>query len=103
MTHSRSDDGGRTILRIQGALDAVTAPELRPALDQLVAERRMQIVIDLSELSLIDSSGVGAIVSLFKRVRAAGGTVSIVGIREQPLAIFRLLRLDRVFAIDKQR
>ena len=97
MTFSRTDNGEETVLRIEGALDAVSAPDIRPTLDALVAERRRRIVVDLSSLRLIDSSGVGAIVALFKRVRAAGGQVSVVGLRDQPLAIFRLLRLDRVF------
>ena len=45
---------------------------------------------------MIDSSGVGALVSLYKRVRAQGGNVVIKGVRDQPLAIFRLLRLDKL-------
>ena len=97
MTFERTDRGDETVLRIEGALDAVTAPDLRPTLDALVAERRAKITIDLSFLRLIDSSGVGAIVALFKRVRANGGRVTVTGLRDQPLAIFRLLRLDRVF------
>jgi anti-sigma B factor antagonist len=98
MMYSRTDgDDGEATLRIEGTLDAVTAPELRPALDALVAENRQKIIIDLSSLRLIDSSGVGVLVSLFKRVRANGGDVRIVGVRDQPRAIFRLLRLDRVF------
>lgn len=98
MTFSRTDNGDETVLRIEGALDAVTAPEIRPTLEALVAERRRRVVVDLSALRLIDSSGVGAIVSLYKRVRAHGGAVSVVGLRDQPLAIFKLLRLDRVFS-----
>jgi anti-sigma B factor antagonist len=98
MMYSRTDaEDGEATLRIEGTLDAVTAPELRPALDGLVAEKKQKIVIDLSSLRLIDSSGVGVLVSLFKRVRANGGDVRIVGVRDQPRAIFRLLRLDRVF------
>ena len=45
---------------------------------------------------MVDSSGVGALVSLYKRVRGQGGEVVVIGLRDQPLAIFRLLRLDRV-------
>jgi len=97
MGYTRTDDGDETKLVIDGTLDAVTAPELRPALDQLVGENRKLITIDLSALKLIDSSGVGVLVSLFKRVRANGGDVRITGLRDQPLAIFKLLRLDRVF------
>ena len=97
MRYSRMAAGDATILKLEGTLDAVTAPDLRPVLDALVAERRLAVTVDLSALRLIDSSGVGAIVSLFKRMRAEGGEVRIAGLRDQPLAIFQLLRLDRVF------
>jgi anti-sigma B factor antagonist len=99
MTFSRNDSGEETILRIEGALDAMSTPELRPVIDSLVADGRPQVTVDLSHLRLIDSSGVGAIVSLYKRMRAQGGHVSVKGLRDQPLAIFRLLRLDRVLAV----
>lgn len=93
----RIDENEMTLLKIEGELDANTAPELRPALDALIAEQPKRVTVDLSSLRLIDSSGVGALVSLYKRVRAAGGEVKISGMRDQPLAIFKLLRLDAVF------
>jgi anti-anti-sigma factor len=94
---SRSDDGDETVLRIEGVLDAVTAPDIRPTIEALVSERRRSITVDLSSLRLIDSSGVGVIVSLFKRCKAFGGKVRVAGLKDQPLSIFKLLRLDRVF------
>lgn len=99
MDFKRTDDGEETELKIEGTLDAVTAPELRTVVDQVVSEQRKHVTLELSGLRLIDSSGVGVIVSLFKRVRANGGQVNIVGLRDQPRAIFRLLRLDRVFSV----
>jgi anti-sigma B factor antagonist len=99
MNHKRTDNGDETTLEIEGTLDAVTAPDLRGIVDQLVNERRKGVTLELSNLRLIDSSGVGVIVSLFKRIRANGGQVKIVGLRDQPRAIFRLLRLDRVFPV----
>ena len=93
----RMDQGRQTLLKIDGELDANTAPELRPVLDAVVADQRQLVKVDLSGLSSIDSSGVGALVSLYKRVRAAGGDVQITGLSQQPLAIFKLLRLDAVF------
>jgi anti-sigma B factor antagonist len=99
MTFSRTDNGAETVLRIEGVLDAVTAPEIRPTIDALIAEKRQAISVDLTALRLIDSSGVGAIVSLFKRAKAYGGNVTVAGLKDQPLAIFRLLRLDRVFSL----
>jgi anti-sigma B factor antagonist len=99
MKYSRTDNGEGTVLKIEGTLDAVTAPELRSVVDELVSSNRKEVTLDLSALRLIDSSGVGVIVSLFKRVRAYQGQVRIVGLRDQPRAIFRLLRLDRVFPV----
>jgi anti-sigma B factor antagonist len=98
MTFSRSEQGEVTVLRIEGALDALSTPELRPVIDSIVADKRTRVEVELSGLRLIDSSGVGAIVSLYKRLRAQGGQVTVKGLRDQPLAIFRLLRLDRVLA-----
>jgi anti-sigma B factor antagonist len=96
MLFSTSEEANSLVLRIEGELDAVSVPELRNAIEQIVSAKSMNVVVDLSGLRLIDSSGVGAIVSLYKRVRAYGGEASVRGLRDQPLAIFRLLRLDRV-------
>jgi len=85
------------VLILKGNLDALTATELRPTIDELVASRKIKVVFNLRDLTLIDSSGVGAIVSLFKRVRMLGGDVKIACLANQPKEIFRLLRLDRAF------
>jgi anti-sigma B factor antagonist len=73
MRFSRNELGEKTVLRIEGSLDAVSTPEIRPVFDALVAEKRMAVTVDLSRLRQIDSSGVGAIVSLHKRIRGQGG------------------------------
>jgi anti-sigma B factor antagonist len=85
------------LLTLSGNLDALTAPEIRPTIDDLVASKTRKVIFDLHDLTLIDSSGVGAIVSLFKRVRMIGGDVKIARLSNQPKEIFRLLRLDRAF------
>jgi len=99
MNFSRIDSGEETIIRIEGVLDAVTTPDIRPEIDSLVAQKRRDITVDVSSLRLIDSSGVGVIVSLFKRSKAYGGIVRVSGLKDQPLTIFRLLRLDKVFKL----
>ncbi|HEY1536336.1 MAG TPA: STAS domain-containing protein [Polyangiaceae bacterium] len=99
MNFSRIDEGATTTLRVRGELDALSAPTLRPLLDELVETDRRDITVDLSGLRLIDSSGVGALVSLYKRIRANGGAVRFAGVTAQPLVIFQLLRLDSVFGL----
>lgn len=99
MKHSVNDDGTTIVLRLSGELDALTAGDLRPTLDSLAGQSGRHVVVDMSALRLIDSSGVGALVSLYKRVRENGGNVRFDGVSDQPLAIFKLLRLDLVFGL----
>lgn len=86
-----------TTLAIRGSLDINTAPQLGDEVDRIIAEKPNSVIVDLSGLDLIDSSGVAALVKLYKGVRASGGAVTISGARDQPLAIFKLLRMDKVF------
>ena len=91
-----SREAGATRIAIEGELDTMTVSDLRSQIDKLIANEPKRVEVDLAALRMLDSSGVGALVSLYKRVRAYGGQVVMVGLRDQPLAIFRLLRLDRI-------
>jgi anti-sigma B factor antagonist len=95
----RNDQGDLTTLKLAGSLDVLTAPELMPTIDQIVDQKRPRVTVDLSGLDIIDSSGVAALVALYKRLRAVGGQVTVSGARDQPLAIFKLLRMDKVFSM----
>lgn len=86
-----------TRLAVRGSLDINTAPQLAEEIDKIVASKAKKVVVDLSGLDLIDSSGVAALVKLYKGIRGMGGHVTMNGARDQPLAIFKLLRMDKVF------
>jgi anti-sigma B factor antagonist len=89
--------GDETKVTVRGSLDINSAPDLADAIDKVVATRPPKVTVDLSGLDLIDSSGVAALVKLYKGVRGGGGAITISGARDQPLAIFKLLRMDKVF------
>ncbi len=91
----RSDS--ETTLAIRGSLNINTAPALAEEIDKIIATKPKQVTVELGELDLIDSSGVAALVKLYKGVRHGGGHVTMSGARDQPLAIFKLLRMDKVF------
>ena len=93
-----SDD--ETTLVVRGSLDINSAPALSEEIDRIVANRPPKVVVDLAPLDLIDSSGVAALVKLYKEVRKFEGVFSVTGARDQPLAIFKLLRMDKVFGIQ---
>ncbi len=98
MNYTRTNDAATTTLRIAGELDALSVPRLGPVVDQLAAEGR-DVVVDLTQLRVIDATGVAALVTLFKRVRAVGGRVRFLGIAAQPRLVFNLLRLDVAFGM----
>ncbi len=89
--------GTETTLIVRGSLDINTAPALAEEIDKLLGTKPTKVACDLSALDLIDSSGVAALVKLYKGVRSVGGAITISGARDQPLAIFKLLRMDKVF------
>lgn len=101
LEYEKREQGNVTILALRGNLDALTAPLLKKEIEAILAMRRIYVVFDLRGLELIDSSGVGAIVSLFKRVRTLHGDVKIARLAGQPHEIFKLLRLDRAFELHE--
>lgn len=100
---TRTDDGDQTTIAIRKKLDVTNASLLFDLVKDLEAEVKAKklatVIVDLRELDLIDSSGVAAIVGLYKRTRSQGGEVRIQGARDQPLAIFKLLRMDKVWGL----
>jgi anti-anti-sigma factor len=87
------------ILKLVGNLDIETTSKLSEVKDALVQNQNMKIILDLQGLTLIDSTGIGAIVGLFKRVRSKSGDVIIAQLHSQPREIFRLLGLTQAFRI----
>ncbi len=81
------------------ALDAYAATGFRERLAEMIAQGHHQIVLDLSEVDFLDSTGLGAVVSSFKRLDGRGA-MAICNAREMVLDVFRLTRMDRVFAIS---
>jgi anti-sigma B factor antagonist len=87
----------QALLVVNGRLNAVTAPELKARIKRLVNDGFVQLVIDLVNVSFIDSSGIAALVAGLKAARMDNGALKLVGMNEQVRTVFRLTLLDRVF------
>ncbi len=74
MDISVTTPGDYAVLSPQGRLTAVGAPMLRKNVDRLLEEGSTRIVIDLSQTSFVDSSGLGALIGGLKAARVAGAT-----------------------------
>lgn len=86
-----------------GILDSTKAAQFREEVSKLVESGADIILIDLKEVTFIDSSGLGALVSALKTVRSAGGKLCICSINEQVRMLFELTSMDRVFEVYSSR
>ncbi len=93
------DRGPYTVVTIGPELDARTAEAAKAFLRELVESGRHRLVLDLSPLSFIDSSGLSALVAALKAARARGGDVRLAGLTPAVRSIVELTRLHRLFAI----
>lgn len=87
---------GIVVLRPRGRLNMVAAPDLREQLRSLVQSGSSRVVVDLSEVESIDSSGLGALISGLKAARNAGGDLRISAPSAQVIAVLELTNLNRV-------
>lgn len=90
------------ILTIKGDFDAACVEKLRTELDRL-AEADTDIAIDLALSQFLDSSGIGAIVFLYKRTRARGYDVTLRNAAGQPLKLLQHLGIASLLAEPASR
>lgn len=92
-------ESDQCLLTLQGEVDVYTAPALKERLVDLIESGCSNVVVDLEQVSFIDSSGLGVLVSALRRARERDGAVRIVCTRENILKIFRITGLDKVFPV----
>lgn len=91
--------GDRTVIEVKGEIDVYTAPALREEISSLVDAEHTTIVVDLTQVSFMDSTGLGVLVGALKKVRTLGGDLSLVINEEKILKVFRITALTQVFSI----
>jgi anti-sigma B factor antagonist len=95
---STRDYGGHIIVALRGELDIADAVSVAAAL-AAVATRNLEIIVDLSGLDFIDSSGVAALARGRKHARHAGGDLVLAAPQQQVLRVLTLTRLAEVFHV----
>ena len=90
---------GIDVLTVDGEVDVATAPRLRQLLDDVIESGHGRVVVDLSTVGFLDSSGLGALVWGLKKARARGGWVRLVIGQPRVRRVFELTGLDRSFAV----
>ena len=90
---------GWAVLAVGGEVDVATAPRLREQLIGLVNQGSHRIVVDLTAVDFLDSTGLGVRVGALKRVRTHDGDLSLVCDEPRILKVFEITGLTKVFAM----
>jgi anti-sigma B factor antagonist len=89
---------GIPVVGVSGEVDVYAAPELRERLTEVLADGR-SVVVDLTEVGFLDSTGLGALVSARASATERGGSLPLVCTHERILKLFTITGLDGVFEI----
>lgn len=92
------------VISPQGILDGTQAKEFRTEVDQSLRDGAKIILVDFSDVTFMDSSGLGALVLALKAIRSKESKIMLCSINEQVKMLFELTSMDKVFKIfaDKE-
>ena len=94
---------GISVVDVAGDVDLHSAPELRDTLSTLVDSDTRQVTLDLSNVTFLDSMGLGVILGTKKRLAATGRELELVVANPEIRRIFEITMLDRIFALHASR
>jgi anti-sigma B factor antagonist len=95
------DASGVLVVQVDGQLIVGNRHELKDLIQAALEKGERRLLIDFSRTGYIDSSGLGALVSISKRVREAGGELRLSGLNDDLRSLFELTKLDTLFAITE--
>lgn len=84
------------VLAVTGEIDIYTAPQFSQAVVRLISDGTVHVVVDMSGVTYMDSSGFSSLLSATKRLRPGGGALHLVGARPTVQRMLHLTRLDAV-------
>jgi len=96
---SQTSAGNVPILAVDGEVDVYSAPELKDRIGELIQSGQTTLIVDLSGVAFLDSTGLGALVEARSATDEAGGSLPIVCSQERILKLFTITGLDGVFSI----
>ena len=87
------------ILALEGDIDLYQSPAVKLKLNELIDRKTERILVDLSRVNYIDSSGLALFIECLQRIAAYGGKLGIYGLQPTVAHIFEIARLDQVLHV----
>jgi len=93
--------GGIVVMEVEGEVDAEHAPNLKRALIKAKESVEKGLVMDLTKVSFIDSTGLGVLISLMRQMKEQGSELRLTGMQDEVRSIFEITRLYKVFSLSE--
>jgi anti-sigma B factor antagonist len=100
MEVSIRDDDHIKIIAVKGEVDLYSSPIFREKLLEVTTANHKAIVVDLEQVTYMDSSGIATLVEALQQVGKYGGKLRVANLRDAVRDVFELSRLDKVFDIS---
>ena len=98
MQHEVREEGGSVVVSFQGEIDLEHSPRAREVLLECVG-RACPVLVDLSGVEYIDSSGVASLVEALQQAKSQGNSLTLASVSPSAMRVLELARLDKVFTI----
>jgi len=90
---------GLTVCCIDGDVDINSSPDIKKSFDKLISKKTPKIVINLSRVSYVDSSGLATLVEILKNMRTYGGKMRLTNLSPKIKSLFEITKLEKLFEI----
>jgi len=94
---------GVPTLKVAGEIDIYTAPRFKDAITEMITQGYTNILIDMTRVNFMDSSGFGTLLSATKPLRPVGGSISLCCCNEAISRMLEITRLNTLFHVFKSR
>lgn len=94
-------EDNKTVVRPAGDnIVAATIPELRSKMREIVEQGVQELVVDLTDVQMVDSSGIGLLISAYNSLRKVGGSLAVIHASAELLELFQTMRMHQHFSVS---
>ncbi|QKS70196.1 STAS domain-containing protein [Paenalkalicoccus suaedae] len=95
-----TESENQNLAQVSGEVDVYTASKLKETLHPLAEQPNKHLIVDLSDVNYIDSTGLGIFIGTLKSTEKSGSTLTLTGLNERVRRLFEITGLNEVIEID---
>lgn len=99
MISSKMTENSPNVVPLEGEIDLHVSPQIGSRLATIIQGKPKKLIVDLSQVTYIDSSGLAVLIEAMQNVGGYGGSFALTGLQDGVRPIFEIARLDQVFRI----